>query len=89
MNILRISATALLLGGALAALRPAWADALPPQQPTPAVASAPGQSEPDTLPDWAINVPRPAALSVPQSRPAPKQLPLANFGQWSESASEN
>ena len=48
------------------------------------------QSDATPLPPLAANMPRTTnLLAAPQIDQTPKKLPLANFGQWDEAASEN
>ncbi|MCB8879845.1 hypothetical protein ACELLULO517_06335 [Acidisoma cellulosilytica] len=72
------------LGGAVAS-----ASTIPAQQAQPQAVTT-QQSDTNQLPMLAANSPRTAnILSAPQMTQQPRKLPLADFGQWDEAASEN
>jgi hypothetical protein len=90
MNVISLSGVALLMGCAVTVMQPARADAPPVQQPPRTIVSAPVPQGSDQVANWASNTARVASpATTAQPQPGPKRLPLADFGQWDESASEN
>jgi hypothetical protein len=80
MNIVRLFGASLILTmlGGVAAVA----------QPVPALPSS--QVTSDQALAWSLNLPQKKQVtSAPQVRQEPKKLPLADFGQWDEAASEN
>ena len=84
MRFMGAAVVATMLGSAVAS-----ATTIPAQQmQQPSVATQ--QSDSSQLPVLAANSPQTAnILSAPQVTQQPKKLPLADFGQWDEAASEN
>lgn len=83
MQFMGAAVVATMLGSSLA-----LATTMPAQQPQQSGMSQP--SDTAGLPVLAANAPHVAnVLAAPQVTQQPKKLPLANFGQWDEAASEN
>ncbi len=90
-KVMGMIVTLAMLGGASAVAQPVLAaqgaQAAAPQ-PVAALPSADVTTGQATA--WALNIPQQKpAVAVPQISQEPKKLPLADFGQWDEAASEN
>jgi hypothetical protein len=83
MQFMGAALTVTMLAGPVA-----FASTTPTPQSAPPAAAQ--QSDATTLPALAANSPQTAnILAAPQVNQQPKKLPLADFGQWDEAASEN